>query len=246
MPSPDKSGEIMTVPWSGIRKIMPVTVGLVLLSGPGALFAGQLVGDGQPKLTGTALAKELQKGGFVIYFRHGATNDVGEKEVAGVDLKNCQLQSNLSDEGRAQTRKIGEAFRQLRIPVGKVYSSPYCRCLETARNIFGKAEKSPALHFAIHLKGAERTNVTSQLLDLLGTPPQPGTNTGMVSHSANLQEAVGIWPKPEGVAHVFKPSENGQFSYVGLMLPEAWPQEASRIARQGWQFTPPHWFGSAH
>jgi hypothetical protein len=35
--------------------------------------------------------------------------------------------------------------------VGDVYSSPYCRCVDSAHNIFGKAQKSPALHFAIHL-----------------------------------------------------------------------------------------------
>src|SRR2546427_2826852 len=170
------------------------------------------------------------------------SSDFGEKDVADADLDKCQLQRNLSDEGRAQTKRIGEAFRQLRIPIGQVYFSPYCRCVETARNIFGKAEKAKALHFAIHLRSADRVTVTSQLLTLLATPPPPGTNTAMVSHTANLQEAVGIWPKPEGVAHVFKPTGNGQFVYVGMMAPEAWQAEARRLG-QGWMTTLKDWFG---
>jgi phosphohistidine phosphatase SixA len=241
---------MMQVSWSRVRQLQQyATTLLFLLSTPGLLFAAQLVGDTTPKLSGQALIHELKKGGYVIYFRHGATSNSGEKDVVDKDLDNCAIQRNLSDEGRNQTKEIGAAFRKLRIPVGEVYASPYCRCLDTAKNIFGKGQKSRALHFAIHLESAERTAVTLQLLDLLGTVPQPGTNTTLVSHTANLQEAVGIWPKPEGVAHVFKPEGEGQFSYIGVMLPEAWAQAASLAVataeepgEQGWLNTVKRWF----
>ena len=219
----------------GIRTTVLVAIGLVLLGTPVPGVAGQLEGDTQPKLSGTALIKELKKGGYIVYFRHGITADFGEKDVADAELGDCTRQRNLSEEGRRQTKSIGQTFQQLEIPIGHVYSSPYCRCVETAKNLFGKAEKTKALHFAIHLRTAERATVTSQLLDLLGTPPRPGTNTAMVSHTANLQEAVGVWPKPEGVAHIFKPGTNGQFTYVGMMHPDAWIAEAKRFGgRQGW------------
>jgi phosphohistidine phosphatase SixA len=193
------------------------------------LEAGQLAGDTSPKLSGPGLIKELQKGGYIIYFRHGATNEaVGEKDVADADLEDCARQRNLSDAGQAQTKGIGAAFKVLKIPTGAVYTSPYCRCIETARNIFGKGAKNKALHFAIHLRTADRGSITVQLLDLLATVPPPGTNVAMVSHTANLQEAVGLWPKPEGVAHIFKPRGDGTFTYVGVMQPEAWELEARR------------------
>lgn len=241
----------MRRPRSAIAKLAQLAAVVMLVSGPGLSSAGQLVGDIQPRLNGQALVKELKKGGHVIYFRHGATADFGEKDVADTDLENCTLQRNLSAEGQAQTKAIGDAFRRLQIPVGNVYASPYCRCLDTAKNIFGKGEKSRALHFAIHLRHADRVNVTTQLLGLLGTSPQPGTNTAMVSHTANLQEAVGIWPKPEGVAHIFKPSGDGNFTYVGMVLPDAWQQEAAlaagaRDAQQGgWLSTLKSWLGSS-
>lgn len=213
---------------------------LLLLVAPGALSAGQLSGDTSPKLSGAALMKELQKGGHIIYFRHGATNDHGEKDVSDADLDDCARQRNLSDAGQAQTKEIGAAFKALRIPVGEVYSSPYCRCLDTARNIFGKAAKNKALHFAIHLRTTDRTSITTQLLALLAKVPPQGTNTALVSHTANLQEAVGIWPKPEGVAHVFKPSGDGTFTYVGVMQPEAWTVEAKKSPEGG--LASPGWF----
>jgi hypothetical protein len=73
---------------------------------------------------------------------------------------------------------------------------------------------------------------------VLATVPPAGVNVGLVSHTANLQEAVGLWPKPEGVAHVFKPKGDGTFLYVGVMQPESWMVEAKRMgegqASGGW------------
>jgi len=212
----------------------------LLLSAPGIASAGQLAGDTTPKMSGTALVKELQKGGYVIYFRHGTTAESGEKDVADADLDDCAKQRGLSDAGQTQTKEIGGAFKGLRIPIGEVYSSPYCRSVDTARNIFGKGTKSRALHFAIQLRSADRATITAQLLDLLAKVPPPGTNTALVSHTANLQEAVGIWPKPEGVAHIFKPRGDGTFSYVGVMQPEAWLVEAKK-SPDGGQASP-GWF----
>ena len=216
-------------------KLTALAIALALAGGPAVATAGQLVGDTQPKLTGTALVRELKKGGHIIFFRHGPTTDFREKDLADADLEKCELQRPLSDEGRSLTKKIGESFKHLQIPIGVAYSSPYCRCVDTATNIAGKVLKSRALHFAIHLRTSDRATVTAQLLDMLGTAPAAGTNTIMVSHTANLQEAVGIWPKPEGVAHVFKPGSGGQFTYVGAMTPEAWQEEASRAGgKAGW------------
>ena len=54
-------------------------------------------------------------------------------------LDDCATQRNLTDEGRRHAQAIGEAFRSRRIDVDRVLSSPWCRCLETARLAFGRA-----------------------------------------------------------------------------------------------------------
>jgi broad specificity phosphatase PhoE len=71
--------------------------------------------------------------------------DPGAGDPPGMRLDDCATQRNLSAEGRAHARRIGEAFRKMQIPVGRVLSSPWCRCVETAKLAFGGAEVSEPL-----------------------------------------------------------------------------------------------------
>lgn len=61
----------------------------------------------------------------------------GTFDPPGFTLGDCSTQRNLNDEGRQQARQLGAwlAARQLR-PT-RVRSSPWCRCLDTARLAFG-------------------------------------------------------------------------------------------------------------
>jgi hypothetical protein len=52
----------------------------------------------------------------------------------------------------------------------------------------------------------------------------------IISHTANLKEAAGIWPKPEGVAIVFRPRRDGSFEPIARVLPEDWPTLAQGSA----------------
>ena len=80
---------------------------------------------------------ELRKGGLVIYLRHGSTDQTGSSEEAA-DLMKCETQRNLSAEGRMQATEIGKAMQALRIPVGTVTTSPFCRTKDTAELAFGR------------------------------------------------------------------------------------------------------------
>ena len=88
----------------------------------------------------------------------------------------------------------------------------------------GLRELLDVLYFAIHADKSRREAQTAQLRDMLATAPKAGTNTALVSHTANLQEAAGIWPKLEGGAPIFKPEGGGKFSYVGMLQPDEWAQ----------------------
>jgi len=71
----------------------------------------------------------LEQGGYVIYFRHGATTWYG---VDRLDRSN-ERQRLLSEEGVRQSEITGAAFRARRIPVGDVLASPFARCADMAR-----------------------------------------------------------------------------------------------------------------
>jgi hypothetical protein len=81
----------------------------------------------------------LKEGGHVILIRH-ATTDPGTGDPPGFKLGDCSTQRNLSEAGRIEARRIGDAFAQRSIPVGEVRSSRWCRCLETARIAFGSVQ----------------------------------------------------------------------------------------------------------
>src|SRR6185503_13331091 len=95
--------------------------------------AGPAVADDE------ALWTLLRAGGQVIMLRHAGT--IGTfGDPPGFRFDDCSTQRNLTEAGREQARKIGEAFRAREIPIARVLSSPWCRCLDTARLAFGRVE----------------------------------------------------------------------------------------------------------
>src|SRR5262245_58263872 len=78
----------------------------------------------------------LKGGGQVLMIRHAITTP-GVGDPPGMRVDDCSTQRNLTDQGRQDARRLGEAFRARKIPVGAVLSSPWCRCIETARLAFG-------------------------------------------------------------------------------------------------------------
>jgi phosphohistidine phosphatase SixA len=209
------------------RSVLGMTMGVAVAAA--VAVAGEA--PSVPAVSGEELVRVLRQGGYVIYLRHAAT-DPDKADEDRVNLDNCQTQRPLSDKGRQQAREIGAALKALRVPIGKVITSPYCRCVDTAQLAFGRSERSEALYFAVGSDREQRNRQSAELRRMLAAPPAPGTNTVLVSHTANLKEAAGIWPKPEGVAVVFQPSPNGGFKPVGQVLPEEWGRWAQAIGPQ--------------
>ena len=189
-------------------------------------FTAAVQPDNPPNFTVTDLKKflpDLRKGGYVIYFRHMRT-DHNQEDRRPVDLNDCNTQRPLHEEGRKQARKINQAFKQMKIPVGLIYSSPYCRCRETAKLAFGNAIITHDLYFAMGLSRQGKQAKGEALRRLLAEKPVDQRNTVIVAHTANLQEAIEVWPKPEGVAYIFKPDGKGKFSIVARIEPHIWAQ----------------------
>jgi broad specificity phosphatase PhoE len=89
----------------------------------------------------------LRMPGSVVVVRHSYAP--GSFDPPDARLEDCSTQRNLDADGRAQARRLGEAFRQHGIVVGRVLSSPRCRCLDTARLAFGRAEPWDVLQGAL-------------------------------------------------------------------------------------------------
>jgi broad specificity phosphatase PhoE len=80
----------------------------------------------------TELIDDLRWGGYVIVVRHGATVS-DQANTDSMSRNNVLAQRQLSEQGRAQAKSIGEAMRKLRIPVASVLTSTIQRAVDTGR-----------------------------------------------------------------------------------------------------------------
>lgn len=157
----------------------------------------------------------LRGGRQIVLLRHGTTTP-GVGDPPGFRLEDCETQRNLVEAGREESRRVGAAFRAQRVPVGRVLSSPWCRCLETARLAFGRAERWPAL---ANLFG--RQDRAAALRAALGEPPADGTLV-LVSHGSTISSAVGVMPAM-GEFVVVTPHGGGRFTVAGRIPPSELP-----------------------
>ena len=163
-----------------------------------------------PALADEALWSLLKKGGQVVLMRHAVTTP-GVGDPPGFRLDDCSTQRNLADEGRQDARRVGAAFRARGIVVEGVYSSPWCRCVETANLAFGKSEISAALsNLFTHPENRERqVREMRELISARG--PQ---NRVLVSHGSTILALTGV---SLGTAEILvvTPQSDGRFVVNG-------------------------------
>ena len=82
------------------------------------------------------ILNELQNGGNIIFIRHAYAPGGGDPE--NFDISDCSTQRNLNDNGRNQSKKIGNLSKTNEVAVDKVISSEWCRCKETALIAFNE------------------------------------------------------------------------------------------------------------
>jgi virginiamycin B lyase len=210
------------------RTLLPaLVVGLAL-----ALVAGATGGRSQDRPSGRTLVQALRGGGYVVYFRHAAT-DFSQEDTDTRNLRNCRTQRNLNARGRADARAIGRGFRELRLPVGTVLASRYCRTRQTASLAFGRVRTTIDLTSLPSAPTAtERSRRVAALRRLLGTPPPARVNTVLVAHLFNIQAAADV-ALDEGEAAVFRPRGRSRFRLVATVAPREWTalrRAASRVA----------------
>ena len=130
----------------------------------------------------------LREPGSVVVLRHSYAP--GGFDPPGARLDDCSTQRNLDDSGREQARRVGEAFRQNGIVVGKILSSPRCRCLDTARLAFGRVESWDVLQGA--LNDAERRQ--RQLVEIRKAIAEhrDGPPLVLVTHGIVVTELTGL------------------------------------------------------
>lgn len=129
--------------------------------------------------------------GAIILMRHALAPGTGDP--AAFDLSDCATQRNLSDEGRDQARRIGEAFETHGIDVASVLTSQWCRCRETAERLgLAAVEEVPALNSFFRDRSTADAQ-TQDVLGILGDLP-PDERVILVTHQVNITALTGVFP----------------------------------------------------
>lgn len=158
----------------------------------------------------------LQNGGHVIYFRHAAT------AWKGKDLQSWprEEQRPLSEDGIAQSRRIGARFAALGVPVDEVRASPFYRCTDMGEIAFGSATRDDGLLSPTNPSTSPRRSL-GYLAERLSTPRDGQGNLVLIAHTTNLQLLEGM-SLAEGEAAVFRPMGGGEYAFLGRVLPDDW------------------------
>lgn len=170
---------------------------------------------GQEQATGEAAWSLLAQNGSVALIRHARTGG-GVGDPAGFKLEDCSTQRNLTDDGRAQSKALGEAFRSRGVNVTAVQASRWCRCLDTAKLAFGDAEPWPMLDNMFRDRSREPAQMAA-MRKRIREWNGPGTLV-LVSHGVNIVALLGNQPM-EGEVFVVRPDLGKDFIFVGRIAP---------------------------
>ncbi len=190
-----------------------LVVALILTAAGGDLHAQQE--DAVHESMDGPLFSALREGKAMAIMRHALAPGFGDPP--GFQLQDCKTQRNLSNRGRAQARAIGERLRAKGIGAARVFSSRWCRCLETARMLgLGPVESLPPLDsfFEDRSKEPAQTSALREFLSNLS----PGSPVVLVTHQVNITALTSVVPQP-GEMVVFRHAGGSQAEVLGTITP---------------------------
>lgn len=134
---------------------------------------------------------EARAGRAIVLMRHALAPGTGDPE--GFKLGDCATQRNLSGQGRAQAGRIGKLFRENGIIRADVFSSQWCRCLDTATGLdLGPVREQPLLNsfFGRPEDGRPQTEALhGWIMGLKPTGP-----VVLVTHQVNITGLTSVVP----------------------------------------------------
>ena len=154
----------------------------------------------------------LKEGGQVVLLRHALT-DPGVGDPPGFTLDDCKTQRNLSERGREEAQRVGASLRARGIQVARVLSSPWCRCIDTAKIAFGRTPQTHAALRNLFDQPQNRDSQNAAFRELLTQAPKQG-NLVLVTHGSTTLAFTGVSPATAEMV-VVTPGANGQYKVAG-------------------------------
>jgi phosphohistidine phosphatase SixA len=156
----------------------------------------------------------LRDGARVVLMRHAATSG-GAGDPDGFRLEDCTTQRNLTEKGRADAKAAGDEMRAQKVPVGKILSSQWCRCRDTAALMaLGPVDVAETFNNAYTFSN-RRDELTKGARAVIAGWKGPGVLI-VVTHGANILPLTGFQPA-EGEMVVVEPdpAPDGKLRVIG-------------------------------
>ena len=163
-----------------------------------------------PLVANANLVNDLNDGQHVLLMRHADAPGYGDPK--GYQLEKCSTQRNLGDYGKKQAGLIGEWLKNQGIASANVISSPWCRCIDTAKLMnIGTLQISPALGSFFDDMSLERQQ-TKELEKLIQTTLNSNSKAPLilVTHHVNILAYTGKVVNVGDMVLV-KVNQNGQY-----------------------------------
>ncbi|WP_136807258.1 histidine phosphatase family protein [Desulfosediminicola flagellatus] len=160
------------------------------------------------------LWEKLRSGNHFAMVRHALAPGFGDPDT--FIIGKCETQRNLSPKGREQARHIGDIFRKNGISQAKIYSSQWCRCLDTAKLMsLGDVKELPVLNsfFENYANETPQTKALTEWLNRQDLRPI----TILVSHQVNITAFTNVYPDSGEIVIVSK-GKDGNFITVGTIF----------------------------
>jgi broad specificity phosphatase PhoE len=168
----------------------------------------------RPPLAADAVAERLGEPGAVLLIRHALAPGIGDPD--GFRLDDCATQRNLNDEGRQQARAIGDWLRGRGIAQARVYSSQWCRCLETAALLdLGSVTELPALN-SFFERRQDREPTVAALREFIASQPRDGVLLVLVTHQVTISAVSGT-AADSGTGVLMARGERGRLEPIGTL-----------------------------
>lgn len=133
------------------------------------------------------LVDDLTSGQYVLFIRHAQAP--GYSDPAGYQLDQCATQRNLDEFGRKQSQLIGQWLSREGVTKAHVMSSPWCRCIDTAKLLDkGMVHITPEIgSFFNEMDQAKSQTIRLEKLIQNKLKVQPHTPMIFVSHHVNIE-----------------------------------------------------------
>ena len=160
------------------------------------------------------MIERMKAGGHILMIRHALAP--GSGDPANFRIGDCSTQRNLDDRGREQAGAIGKFLRSKGITSARVYSSQWCRCLDTAKLLgMGSVAQLPALNSFYELTQDREPNLKA-LRKFIAEQPSEGLLIILVTHLVTIS-AIADEGISSGEGVLLKLNEDAPYDIVGRL-----------------------------